>query len=80
MLEVGILEANEPIEWRRPQLDEVHRARILATGEVALEDGRTFTSLSTAANSAAGGSNNGWICWTVPRLGGVTVDQLRGRV
>jgi Restriction Enzyme Adenine Methylase Associated len=79
LLEAGAVESNEPIEWRRPQVGEVHRAMIADTGEVVLADGRRFTSLSSAANATAGGSNNGWICWTVPRLGGVTVGGIRAQ-
>jgi hypothetical protein len=80
LLEANVLLTNEPIEWTRPQLGETHRATVAETGEVRLEDGRTLTSLSSAANAAGGGSNNGWICWTVPRLGGVAVAELRGRI
>lgn len=77
LLDDGILRADEPISWRRPQLGQHYNASILANGEVLLADGRRATSLSTAANLLTGGNYNGWDCWTVPRLGGVKIGSLR---
>lgn len=77
LLEAGVIEEGENLVWRRPQVGELHEATVNDRGEVILEGGRVCSSLSTAANTAAGGSNNGWKCWTVPRLGGVEIGALR---
>jgi hypothetical protein len=80
LLEAGVLQPGEPIEWRRPQVGELHHAVVAESGEVVLSDGRTFTSLSTAADKLTGGSHNGWETWTVPRHGGVRIGALRNSV
>lgn len=54
LLEAGVLEPKEPIRWSRPQVGQVHTATIGENGEVVLTDGRSFTSLSLAANELAG--------------------------
>ncbi|HSE09170.1 MAG TPA: hypothetical protein VLB29_10940, partial [Nocardioidaceae bacterium] len=77
LLERGVLQPDEPIVWRRPQVGEVHHATIGANGEVRLQDGRSSASLSMAAVLLVGGNYNGWECWTVPRLGGVKIGTLR---
>jgi len=79
LLEAGVLVAEENIVWRRPQSGEVHNAIIRGSGEVIVQDGRNFTSLSTAADTLSGGSHNGWECWTVPRLGNVKIGLLRSQ-
>jgi hypothetical protein len=80
LLEAGILRVDEPIEWRRPQLGQIFKAKITPSGAVVTEDGRPFTSLSTAADSLAGGSYNGWECWTVPRRNGVKIGLFRAEL
>ncbi len=80
LLEAGIIEDGEMIVWRRPQVGEEHQAFIRGNGEVVLQDGRAFTSLSTAADVLTNGSHNGWECWTVPRLRGIKIGHLRGQL
>jgi len=77
LLQTGVIRPGEPIEWRRPSANQHFKARIVRDGVVVTADGRSFSSLSTAAGTLAGGSYNGWTCWTVPRLGGVTLGSLR---
>lgn len=77
LLEAGLLLPDEPIEWKRPQVGEHHTAVIRGNGEVVVADGRSFNSLSTAADVLTGGNHNGWECWSVPRRGHVRIGMLR---
>jgi len=79
LLDAGVIRPGEPIEWRRPEVGQHYMAAILHEGMIVTADGRTFSSLSTAASALAGISCNDWICWTVPRLGEVRIGSLRGR-
>lgn len=77
LLDAGIIDAGEVIEWKRPQLGQAFRATVDANGQIRTEDGQVFNSLSTAADTLTGGSHNGWEVWTVPRLGAVKIGALR---
>jgi hypothetical protein len=80
LLDAGLIEVDEPIEWVRRQVGQRYQATITASGEVILDDGRTYPSLSAAADDLSGGSHNGWETWTVPRLGGCRIGSLRSKV
>lgn len=73
----GVIHPEEKIEWARPTVGQLFTAFITPDGQVRSADGRLFNSVSGAACQLAGGSYNGWICWRVPRLGGVTLSELR---
>jgi hypothetical protein len=78
LLEAGLLNANEQVEFIRPQIGTHNRARILADGQFELEDGRIFRSPSRAAMEAAHlASYDGWWAWRVIRLGGTKLHELR---
>jgi hypothetical protein len=78
LVEAGVIDDGEPIEWTRPQLGTTYRATVSADGAVVLDDGRRFVSPSTAGATAAGTPTlNGWISWRVPRRGNKTLDELR---
>ena len=49
LLDAGILEEGEPLEWVRPQKGEHYKARVLPNGSIELADGRKFSSPSRAA-------------------------------
>jgi len=62
--------------WTRPQIGKTYNARVLSTGLIRLEDGRTYSSPSRAACEAAGiGACNGWKAWKIPD--GRTLSDLR---
>lgn len=75
LLASGLLAPDERLTLTRP--DRVHEATLTADGAVRLEDGRVFSSLSTAAKQLTGTSTNGWTAWHVPRLGGSTIAAVR---
>jgi hypothetical protein len=78
LVDAGVIQDGERIEWTRPQLGITYRAIINSDGAVVLEDGRRFVSPSTAGAKAAGTPTlNGWISWRVPRLENRTLDELR---
>jgi len=71
----GLLVPDEQLTLTRR--DRVHGATLTIEGAVRLEDGRVFSSLSTAAKELTGTSTNGWMAWHIPRLGGCTVAEVR---
>ena len=78
LVEAGMLEPGERLEWNRPQSGVTFRAAVTEDGQVVLEDGRRFGSPSSAGTAAANlRALNGWVTWRVPRLGGRTLDEIR---
>lgn len=79
LLDAGLIEPDTPLTWTRPRIDKTHKARVLGTGEIRLEDGRTYSSPSRAAKEAAGiVAYHGWVAWTVPD--GRTLLDLRSEL
>lgn len=67
LLEAGLLQAGTPLTWERPMLGETYRAEILSDGQIRLEDGHCFSSLSMAAKQAANvPAAAGWNVWVLP--------------
>jgi len=70
LIDIGSLTANEPVEFRRPKLGEVHHATILLDGRFQLADGTIWNSPSRAAVVAADVvAQDGWESWLVVRTG-----------
>ena len=70
LLDAGLIEAGEAVEWIRPKLGKSYAATVQANGSIELSDGRVFGSVSRAAVEAAGiPAFDGWYAWTVVRLG-----------
>lgn len=75
LLDGGLIEPGQEVVWDRPRLGQTYRAVITENGSVRLEDGRTFSSLSTAATQAASvAAVDGWYAW---RADGVLMKDLR---
>lgn len=78
----GLVADTVEVEWRRPNLGQMHRARIQPDGTTIVEneDGdQPFPSMSAAASTLAGQPTNAWVSWTV-RTGpgsGCTLAKLR---
>ena len=78
LIEAGLLEPDEDVEWVRPRLGEHYTARIQADGSFLLPDQSVYQSPSVAAIRAANlVSADGWFAWRVIRLGGTRLDELR---
>jgi hypothetical protein len=78
MLQAGLLEAEEHVEFIRPRLGHHYEATIRADGTFVLPDGSVHQSPSLAAMRAADlVSYDGWEAWRVTRLGGIKLDELR---
>jgi hypothetical protein len=78
LIEAGLLEADEPVEFVRPRLGQHHRAVIRGDGTFQIEDGSVHQSPSLAAIRAADiVSYDGWHAWRIPRLGGTKLNELR---
>jgi hypothetical protein len=78
LLDAGLLEPDEPVEFIRPRLDERYTATIRGDGVFVLADGTEHQSPSLAAMRAADlVSYDGWYAWRVPRLGGTKLNELR---
>ncbi len=77
LIEAGVLQEGEELEWNRPQVGQVFRLVLEGDGSLVTEDGRRFSSPSQAATQLSGTSNNGWKVWRVPRIGNALLDDLR---
>ena len=70
LLDAGFVQAGDKLVWERPKLGDSYEATITEDAEIALPDGRTFSSPSGAAKAAADiPAYNGWNAWTVVRTG-----------
>ena len=79
LLDAGLIEPDTPLTWTRPRIGKTYKARVLNTGDIRLDDGRTYSSPSRAAKEAAGiVAYHGWIAWTVPD--GRTLLDLRSEL
>jgi hypothetical protein len=76
LLDADLINPGEPIEWRRPQLDVRYQATIAPDGTIVVDD-TAFPSPSGAASTLCGHPQNGWDCWTVPRLANTRLSTLR---
>lgn len=78
LVEAGLLKEGVEIVWPRPRLGQEYRARITADGQIALPDGREFSTPSAAAMAAANmASYDGWHAWRVGSAQGPLLDDLR---
>jgi hypothetical protein len=77
LLDAGLLEPDDLLLWRRPELDEVHEAHVRAGGIIETEDGELYDSPSAAAGHLADGHVNGWQAWRVVRLGDRRLSEVR---
>ncbi len=78
LLDAGLLEPGEPVEFVRPRLGKLYKAHITAEGKFINEDGKEHQSPSLAAMRAADLiSYDGWYAWRVVRLGGTKLAELR---
>ena len=79
LLDAGLIEPETPLTWTRPRIGKTYNARVLGTGDICLDDGRTYSSPSRAAKEAAGiVAYAGWRAWTVPD--GRTLSALRAEL
>jgi hypothetical protein len=77
LLQAGLLEADEHIEFVRPRLGTRYEATIREDGTFRIDDGSVHQSPSLAAMRAADlVSYDGWEAWRVPRLGGIRLDEF----
>lgn len=80
LIDAGLLEAGERVEFVRPRRGEHHTATIGADGSFTLDDGTVWRSPSKAAQKAADMvACDGWHAWRVPRVDGVLLASLRRR-
>jgi ppGpp synthetase/RelA/SpoT-type nucleotidyltranferase len=80
LLIAGLLRRGDTLVWVRPYLGTRYEVVVGAHGALDLPDGRACNSPSAAAiKVAGGGSFDGWFAWRVPRLGDITLHELRRR-
>lgn len=64
LIDAEFLEADTSLTWTRPRIGASYMARVLATGQIELADGRTYSSPSRAAMEAAEiPAYDGWHAW-----------------
>ena len=79
LIDAELLQIGETLTWNRPKVGNTHRARVGSTGQLELEDGRTFSSPSRAACEAAGiNAYDGWHAWRA--TSGTLLADLRFRL
>ncbi|WP_324332528.1 hypothetical protein [Candidatus Neomicrothrix sp.] len=79
LLDAGLLLAGAALTWIRPRIGATYRATVLDTGQVRLEDGRTYASPSKAAMEAADvPAYDGWHAWVLPN--GRSLSDLRSEL
>jgi hypothetical protein len=78
LLDAGLLQPEDRLQWTRPQLGQSYEVTVTAAGTISAPDGRTFTSPSRAAMDLAEvAAYDGWHAWRVERLDGKSLDDLR---
>ncbi len=78
LLEAGLIEVGADLVWSRPRVGQEYAALITAEGQIALPDGREFTTPSAAAMAAANlASCDGWHAWRVGSPEGPYLNDLR---
>jgi hypothetical protein len=81
LLDAGLLEVDEEVEFVRPRLGQRYTATILADASFRLPDGSVQRSPSLAAMRVADlVSYDGWHAWRVTRLGGTRLHELRDQL
>lgn len=63
LIDKGLLEVGERLEWRRPRLGQVHFATVLPGGCLRLDDGQIFEKPSPACKAISGQETDGWAAW-----------------
>lgn len=63
LIDKGLLEVGERLEWRRPRLGQVHHATVLPGGCLRLDDGQLFEKPSPACKAISGQETDGWAAW-----------------
>lgn len=78
LIDAGLIEPDEAVEFVRPLVGDHYSATILSDGQIRLEDGSVCRTPSRAAMQAASvPSYDGWHAWRVKRLGGTKLHELR---
>lgn len=78
LIAAGKLPAGERLTWHRPRSGDTHVCTVQGDGSLQTADGRSFSSLSSAATHAAGGGSfDGWEVWRSPTAGGMTLKDIR---
>jgi hypothetical protein len=76
LLEAGMIEVGEPLEWRRRDVE--YLATVTEEGKLQLEDGRVFDTPSGAAMAVSGSDAvPGWEVWRLPKRDDRYIIELR---
>lgn len=79
LLDEGLIAADASLTWACLQKDVSHRAKVLDTGDIRLDDGRIYSYPSRATCEAAGiAAADGWRVWKTPS--GRTLFDLRSEL
>jgi len=77
LIEHGVLEEGEVLEFEHAPSGSTHRAQLTETGAFLLENGSTAETPSGAAGMLETGPFPGWKVWSVPARGGKRLMDLR---
>lgn len=78
LLAVGMVEADEPLVWRRARSGTEYHAKVTAEGRIELNNGQQFDTPSGAAIAASGvNAVPGWGVWRLPNRENRLLMDLR---
>ena len=79
LIDASLLAADAGLTWTRPRIGVTYSASVLSTGQIQLDDGRTYSSPSRAAMEAADiPAYDGWHAWCTED--GQSLANLRDRL
>lgn len=79
LLDAHLIEPGTALRWTRPRIGVSYSALVSGSGQIELEDGRTYASPSRAAKEAADiPAYDGWHAWTL--RDGRTLSDLRAEL
>ena len=81
LMKAGLLKPGEKLAFHQRRAKRTGRARVLSSGQIAVDSHReTFWSPSKAAQAVTGNVINGWTLWRINDGEGPTLDELRQRL
>lgn len=76
----GQIEVDDEVYWTRPNLNEVHVARVTQQGTLVVGDGDEYETPTAATRHFTSSSLNGWKQWRHQAPDGPLLDDLREKV
>lgn len=76
----GLIEVDDEVYWTRPNLNEVHVARVTSQGSLVVGEGDEYETPTAATRHFTNSSLNGWKQWRHQAPDGPLLDDLREKM